>query len=277
MKMDFNELKTTITENEVKNILNMFKMLLQEKANILKDERSSCVQDTINQACFISLGLCGVADGVFFPNAQFNFINTKREFICLCIYENKPAICYRHEKIECYFIEYLEDIIFSSKEIIAWKNLTRQHEENINCIKLLKSIKRVKKSDQSDYKIVNKNFTSLLDFFTMKIDYNKIQVSAVERLENDRSKYYSDSLYIKDYENMNDDQINADCIMATINEYITTYIEENKTIEAKLKCLHKESLKIEKLFNDLLASSNNLLNKKLLYEYVKANAYKLYE
>ena len=274
--MNLNELKTTITENEVKNILDMFKMLLQEKANILKDERSACAQDTINQACLISLGLCGVADGVFFPNAQFNFINTKREFICLCIYENKPAICYTHEKIEGYFIEYLEDIIYTSEEIAEKKHLTRQYEENINCIKLLQSIKRVKKSDQSDYKIVNKNFTSSLDFFTMKIDNNIIQISAIDRLENNTSKYYSDRLYIKDFQNMND-QINADCIMLTINEYITTYIEKNKTIEAKLKCLHKEALKVEKLFNDLLTSSNNLLNKSLLYEYINANVYKLYK
>lgn len=274
--MNLNELKTTITENETKNILNMFEMLLKEQSNYLKDESAKSVQETIKQACFISLGLDGVADGVFFPNAQFNFIHMKRDFICLCIYKNKPAICYTHEKIEGYFIEYLEDIIYTSEEIIERKHLTRQHEENINCIKLLQSIKRVKKSDQSDYKIINKNFTSSLDYFTMKIDYNVIQISAIERLENNTSKYYSDRLYIKDYQNMND-QINADCIISTINDYITTYMEKNKTIEAKLKCLHKEALKIEKLFNDLLANSNNLLNKALLYEYIKANVYKLYK
>ena len=274
--MNLNELKTTITENEVKNILNMFEMLLKEQSNYLKDERAKSVNETISQACFISLGLDGVADGIFFPNAQFNFIHMNRDFICLCIYENKPAICYTHEKIEGYFIEYIEDIIFSSEEIAEKKHLTRQYEENINCIKLLQSIKRIKKSDQSDYKIVNKNFTSSLDFFTMKIDNNTIKISAIERLENNTSKYYSDRLYIKDYQNMND-QINADCIMSTINEYITTYIENNKTIEAKLKCLHQEALKVEKLFNDLLTSSNNLLNKSLLYEYIKANVYKLYK
>ena len=153
--------------------------------------------------------------------------------------------------------------------------MTRQHKENENCIKLLKSIKRVKKSDQSDYKILNKNFTSSLDFFTMKIDYDAIQISAIERLENNASNYYSDRLYIKNYQNLNDDQINADCIMSTINEYITIYIENNKTIEAKLKCLHQEALKVEKIFNNLLTSTNNLLNKKLLNEYITRNAYKL--
>ena len=273
--MDFNELKTTITENESKNILNMFETLLKEQPNYLKDGRASSVKETIDQACFISLGLDGVADGIFFPNAQFNFIHMKREFICLCIYKNKPAICYTHEKFEDYFIEYLEDITFSIEEIRERERLTRQHKENENCIKLLKSIKRVKKSDQSDYKIVNKNFTSSLDFFTMKIDYNAIQISAIERLENNTSNYCSDRLYIKNYQNLNDDQINADCIMSTINEYITTYIENNKTIEAKLKCLHQEALKVEKIFNNLLTSTNNLLNKKLLHEYITRNAYKL--
>ena len=273
--MDFNELKTTITEDESKNILNMFETLLKEQPNYLKDERASSVKETIDQACFISLGLDGVADGIFFPNAQFNFIYMKRQFICLCIYKNKPAICCTHEQIEDYFIEYLEDITFSIEEIRERERLTRQHKENENCIKLLKSIKRVKKSDQSDYKIVNKNFTSSLDFFTMKIDYNAIQISAIERLENNTSNYCSDRLYIKNYQNLNDDQINADCIMSTINEYITTYIENNKTIEAKLKCLHQEALKVEKIFNNLLTSTNNLLNKKLLHEYITRNAYKL--
>ena len=273
--MNLNELKTTITENESKNILNMFEMLLKEQSNYLEDERSSSVKETINQACFISLGLDGVADGIFFPNAQFNFIHMKRNFICLCIYKNKPAICYTNEKIEGYFIEYLEDIIFSLEEIRERERLTRQHKENENCIKLLKSIKRVKKSDQSDYKIINKNFTSSLDFFTMKIDYNAIQISAIERLENNTSNYYSDRLYIKNYQNLNDDQINANCIMSTINEYITIYIENNKTIEAKLKCLHQEALKVEKIFKNLLISTNNLLNKKLLHEYITRNAYKL--
>ena len=273
--MDFNELKTTITENESKNILNMFEMLLKEQSNYLKDEIAKSVKETINQACFISLGLDGVADGIFFPNAQFNFIHMNRNFICLCIYNNKPAICYTHEKIEGYFIEYLEDIIFSTEEIRERERLTRQHEENINCIKLLKSIERVRKSDKTNYKILNKNFTSSLDYFTMKIDYNIIKISAVERFENNKSKYYDDTLYIKDYQNLNDDQINADRIMATINEYITAHIENNKTIEAKLKCLHQEALKVEKIFNDLLTSSNNLLNKKLLYEYIARNSYKL--
>ena len=156
--MNLNELKTTITETEAKNILNMFEMLLKEQPNYLKDERAKSVKETIDQACFISLGLDGVADGIFFPNAQFNFMYMKRDFICLCIYKNKPAICYTHEKIDDYFIEYLEEIIYTSVEINERDRLTRQHEENKNCIKLLQSIKRVKKADQSDYKIINKNF-----------------------------------------------------------------------------------------------------------------------
>ena len=70
-------------------------------------------------------------------------------------------------------------------------------------------------------------------------------------------------------------QINADCIMTTINEYIIAHIRNNKIIEEKLKCLHQEALKFEKIFNDLLTRSNNLLNKHLLHEYVEHNLYKL--
>lgn len=274
MKMDFNELKTTITENELKNILDMFKMLLQEKANILKDERSACVQDTINQACLISLGLCGVADGVFFPNAQFNFINKQSDFCCLCIYKNKPAICSTHEKIEnCYFIEYLENLIYSYEEINTRKSLLDYHETLTDNIKLLKSIKRVKKNDGSNYKIFCKNFTSSLSYFKIAIDYNLVNISAVEQFNNS-SIYYSDRIIINNYYNVND-PASPDNIMIMINEYIINYSEQLKRIEKKLKCLHSEAIEIEYLFNRLLTAGSNITNKELLRDYINANLYKL--
>lgn len=271
--MDFNELKTTITENEVKNILDMFKMLLQEKANILKDERSACVQDTINQACLISLGLCGVADGVFFPNAQFNFINTKREFCCLCIYKNKPAICYTHEKIKGYFIEYLENLIYSYEEINTRKSLLNYQETLTDNIKLLKSIKQVKKSDGSKYKIFCKNFTSSLSYFKISSDYNLINISAVEQFSNS-SRYYSDRIHINNYHDVND-PLSPENVMIIINEYINNYSEQLKQIEKKLKCLHSEAREIEYLFNKLLTAGSNITNKELLRDYINANIYKL--
>ena len=274
MKMNFNDLKTTITENEVKNILNMFEMLLRERPNILKDERAKSVKETINQACFISLGLCGEADGIFFPNAQFNFINSRKKFVCLCIYNNKPAICSEHEKIEnCYFVEYLENLIYSYQEIKTRKDLLNYQETLTDCIKLLKSIKRVKKGDGSDYKIFCKNFTSSLSYFKISIDYNLINISAVEQFSNS-SRYYSDRILITNYHNVNE-PLNPDNIMIIINEYIYNYSEQLKQIENKLKCLHSEAIEIERIFNRLLIAGNNITNKELLRDYINANLYKL--
>ena len=274
MKMDLNELKTTITENEKTNILDTFKILLQEKANILKDERAVCVQETINQACFISLGLCGVADGIFFPNAQFNFKNTRRKFCCLCIYKNKAAVCFTHEKIENrYFLEYLDNIIYSPNEIETRKNLLFYHEIVADNIKLLKSIQQVKKSDGSNYKILCKNFISSLSNFKMAIDYNAVYISAVDQFSNS-SIYHSHRILITNYHNIKD-PLNPDNIMLVINQYINNYSEQLKQIEKKLKCLHSEALEIENLFNKLLTAGDKFVNKELLRDYIESNLYKL--
>lgn len=271
--MDFNELKTTITENEAKNILNMFSILLREQSDYLKDTRAKSVKETINQACFISLGLCGKADGIFFPNAQFNFKNTNMKFCCLCIYNNMPAICFTHEAIRGYFFKFLEDLIYSNEEIEKKIRLKSQYKEFTIKIKLLESIERVTKSNGYNYKILCKNFTSSLSNFKMKIDNNIIHISAVEQ-SIDAPLYYEDRILITDFQKAND-TIRPDDIMRMIREYINTYTEQRNLIETKLKCLHKEAREIEKLFDELLAKQDNMINKDFFREYIKANLYKL--
>ena len=273
MKMNFNDLKTTITENEVKNILNMFEMLLRERPNILKDERAKSVKETINQACFISLGLCGEADGIFFPNAQFNFKNKNMKFCCLCIYNNKPAICYKYKTIGGYFFKNLEGLIYSNEEIETKRNLSLQIAIITDNLKLLNSIHQVKKSDGSNYQNLCKNFTSSLSDFKMAIDNNIINISAVEQ-SNNSSRYYSDKIYITDFSNVNEN-LTPDDIMRMIKEYINIYIDQINLIGTKLKRLHKEAREIEKLFDELLTKQDNMINKDFFREYIKANLYKL--
>ena len=273
MEMDFNELKTTITENESKNILNMFSILLREQSDYLKDTRAKSVKETINQAYFISSGLDGVADGIFFPNAQFKFKNTKIKFCCLCIYNNKPAICYEYETIGGYFFKNLENLIYSSEEIETKRNLSLQIAAITDNVKLLNSIQQVKKIDGSNYQKLCKNFISSLSDFKMTIDNNIIQISAIEQFSNS-SIYYSDRIYITDFHNVND-SITPDDIMEMIKEYINIYIEQKKFIETKIKRLHKEARQIEKLFDELLAKQDNMINKDFFREYIRANLYKL--
>ena len=273
MKMDFNELKTTITENESKKILDMFSILLREQSEYLKDTRAKSVKETISQACFISLGLCGEADGIFFPNAQFKFKNTKMKFCCLCIHNNKPAICYKYETIGGYFFKTLEGLIYSNEEIETKRNLSLQIAVITDNLKLLNSIQQVKKSDGSTYQNLCKNFISSLDNFKMTIDNDIMQISAIEQ-SNNSSIYYSDRIYITDFHNVNEKLTPAD-IMEMIKEYINIYIEQKNLIETKLKRLHKEAREIEKLFDELLAKQDNMINKDFFREYIKANLYKL--
>ena len=119
------ELKTTITAEEKTNILSMFSQLLKERPNTSKDTRNANVKNTIDEACFISKGLDGEADGIFFPNSIFEINNSKKDFICLCIYDGKPSICQTYSNIKSlegkiYFTS-LESLIYSDEEIEARK------------------------------------------------------------------------------------------------------------------------------------------------------------
>ena len=59
---------SNVQKNE---IIKLFKQVLEEKSGFIKDKRSNNIKYTIEQSCFISEGLNGEADGIFFPNADF--------------------------------------------------------------------------------------------------------------------------------------------------------------------------------------------------------------
>ena len=276
------ELKTTITAEEKTNILTMFTQLLKERPNIIKDTINASIKNTINQACFISKGLNGEADGIFFPNSIFEMNNSKKEFICLCIYDAKPSIClaypdesiFKSLKDKNYYIS-LESLIYSSEEIEERKRLSSYINNYQDKIELLQSIHRVYKKDVKDFQNFGKNFNSKMAHFSIKFDSNtRIELYASETLENGFYKRYEDTIYLSGtgYTNEN---ITPSIFMNLINDEIKKYNDYLMEYKNKLKNLHSEALQVEKIFNNLMAKKDGFINKSFFRQYFEKNIYRI--
>ena len=276
-------LKTTITPEEKRNILNMFSQLLKERPNTIKDTRNTSIKNTIEQACFISKGLNGEADGIFFPNSIFEMNNSKKDFICLCIYDNKPSMClsypdntiFKSLKDKLYFTS-LESVIYSNEELEERKELNSFIEDYQDRIELLKSIHRVFKKDGKDFQSFEKNFSSEMTYFSIKYGSytNSIELYASKTHNNGLYSRYNDTIYLYGTaytkENITP-SIFMDVIKDTIKKY-NDYISEYKN---KLKNLHSEALQVEKIFNDLLSKKDSFVNKDFFKKYIDKNCHKL--
>lgn len=271
-------LKKTITQEERKNILSMFKQALKERSNIIKDLRNSNINNTIDQACFISSGFNGIADGIFFPNSEMAYLNSKKEFICLCIYDGEPSIClnypddpiFKSFKNQYYFIS-LESIIYNREELERRKEIKNYISNYENKMQLLKSIYRVYKKDGSDFQNFFKNFDSKLKYFSMNFDgSSRVDIYASELLENGFYKRYNDTIYLSG-SGFTTENITASQFMYLINEDIEKYKKYIDEYNKKLNTLHDEALKIEKIFNDLKNKKDQFINKDFFRKYIESN------
>lgn len=276
------ELKTTITAEEKKNILKMFEQALKERPNTIKDLNNTSIKNTIEQSCFISSGLNGEADGIFFPNSIFEINGSKKDFICLCIYDNKPSMClsypdntiFKSLKDKLYFTS-LESVICSNEEIEARKELNSYINNYEDKIELLNSVYRVFKKDGKDFSNFEKNFNSKLNHFSICFESDtRIALYASKTFENDFYKRYEDTIYLSGTgytkENITP-SIFMDVIKDTIKKY-NDYIAEYKN---KLKKLHSEALQVEKIFNGLIAKKDDFINKSFFRQYFEKNIYRI--
>lgn len=276
------EFKTTITAEEKKNILEMFYQLLKERPNTIKDLQNKNIKNTIDESCFISKGLNGEADGIFFPNSQFEMHNSKKDLVCLCIYDNKPSMClsypdntiFKSLKDKLYFTS-LESLIYSYEEIEERKKLNYYINDYQDKIELLNSIYRVFKKDGKDFQNFEKNFNSKLDHFSIYFGSNtRITLYASQLFGNGFYQQYEDTIYFASTgytkENITP-SIFMDVIKDTIKKY-NDYISEYKN---KLEKLHDEALQIEKISNDLLSKKDSFMNKGFFKKYIEENIYKL--
>lgn len=276
------KLKTTITAEEQKNILSMFSQLLKERPNTIKDLKNTSIKNTIEQACFISKGLDGEADGIFFPNSIFEMNNSKKDFICLCIYEGKPSICLAYPDNDIFkslsdkkYYTSLESLIYSYEELEAQKELNSYINDYEDKIELLKSIYRVYKKDGKDFQYFEKNFSSKLNNFIMRFESDtRIVLYASKLYENGFYKRYEDSIYLSGT-GYTKETITPSIFMDLINEEIKKYNDYLSECKNKLKNLHNEALQVEKIFNDLMLKKDSFINKDFLRKYIEKNVYNL--
>lgn len=281
---DLKGLKTTITAKEKGDILEMFSQLLKERSNIIKDLQNKSIKNTIDQACFISKGLDGEADGIFFPNSQFEIYNTKKDFICLCIYEEKPSMClafpddsvFKSLIDKKYFVS-LESLIYCNEELERRKELNSYIKKYQDKIILLSSIYRVFKKDGKDFQNFEKNFASKMTYFSMKFGSDtRVELYASELLENGFYNRYNDTIYISNA-GYTKENIKASDFMKILNDDIQKYNKYIEEYKNKLKNLHSEALQIEKIFNDLMSKKDSFINKDFFRKYIEGNSYKLRE
>lgn len=276
------KLKTTITKEEKTNILNMFSQLLKERPNIIKDTINTSIKNTIEQACFISRGLEGKADGIFFPNSIFEMNNSKKDFICLCIYDGKPSICLAYPddsifnslKDKLYFTS-LESLIYSYEELERREELDSYIKDYQDKIELLNSIYRVFKKDGKDFQNFEKNFSSKLNNFIMRFESDtRIVLYASKTFENGFYKRYADVIYLSGT-GYTKENITPSIFMDLLNNEIKKYNDYLSECKSKLENLHREALQVEKIFNDLLLKKDSFINKDFLRKYIEKNVYNL--
>ena len=269
-------LKTTITAEEKTKILSMFSQLLNERPNTINDLKNPSVKNTIEQACFISEGLDGVADGIFFPNSIFEMNNSKKDFICLCIYDGKPSICLAYPDNAVFksiagkrYYTSLESLIYSYEELERRKELESYIIDYQDKIELLSSIYRIYKKDGTDFQDFKKNFCSKMSYFSIKYGLytNSIELYATKLLDNGFYSRYNDIIYLseKGYDKEN---IKPSDFMDIINDYIKKYNEYIQGYRNKLDNLHCEALQIEKIFNDLMIKKDSFVNKDFFKKYI---------
>lgn len=279
--MNLEKLKATITTEEKENILKMFSQLLKERPNIIKDLKNKSVKNTIEESCFISKGLDGIADGIFFPNSIFEMNNSKKR-ICLCIYDNKPSICMAYPDDAVFksltdkkYFTSLESLIYSNEELERREELNSYINDYQDKIELLSSIYRIYKKDGNDFQDFKKNFGSKMTRFSIKFDSDtRIELYANKILGNDFYKRYEDTFYLSGtgYTNEN---ITPSIFMELINDEIKKYNYYISDYKNKLKNLHCEALQIEKIFNDLLSKKDSFTNKHFFSKYIEKNVYRL--
>lgn len=176
-------LQKHMNAEEKAHALKLFKQLLTEKTEILKDTRYTPAQ-TIEQSCFISGGFeneAGEFDAIFFPNSDFKGL----KIVCLAFQNGKPCMVCHHEiKLQNGIkawesVEILDNLIYEDEEMDEINNLKKKA---INCyneyISILEIFKRKRTKSGGNFKRLCETLQKLLDKITntqreIAKEYNK--------------------------------------------------------------------------------------------------------
>ena len=244
-------LQEHMNEEEKTQALALFKQLLTEKPEILKDIRNMPAQ-TIEQACFISGGFkndAGEFDGLFFPNSEFKGL----KIVCLAFQNNKPCMVCHHEiKLKDLTktwesVEKLDALIYEDEERDEINELKKAiNYYNINILTLEK-FKRTRTKSGGNFKNLFKNFEEG-HALTLRICLGAGEFKS--RLNINYSGFY-DNIYLKnDINNVTPDEIET-----AIKNEIKQAQERIKEAKKKIEIIHAETLEAVKIFNNVFDKS----------------------
>ena len=243
-------LQEHINEAEKTQALKLFKQLLIEKPEILKDIRNKPAQ-TIEQSCFISGGFeneAGEFDAVFFPNSEFE----GKKIICLAFQNGKPCIVCEHEiKLQNETkawdtVEKLENLIYEREELEEINNLKNTINYYNMTILTLERYERKRTKSGGNFKELFKNFE---EGHEMKLSTNVYgEFKSVLNISN--CNCYVNINLINDIKNITPDEIEQ-----AIKHEIEEYKKRIKETLNKIEIIHAETLEAVKIFNNVLNKS----------------------
>lgn len=244
-------LQEHMNEEEKTQALTLFKQLLTEKPEILKDTRNTPAQ-TIDNACFISGGFkndAGEFDGVFFPNSEFKGL----EVICLAFQNNKPCLICHHEiKLKDLTktwesVEKLDELIYEDEERDEINELKKAINNYNERILILKRFKRTRTKSGGNFKNLFKNFE---EGHAMNLHNCMSGGEFKSCFSIDYCRVYF-NIYLKKAV----EQITPDDLEFIIYNEIETYKKLIKETLNKIEIIHVETLEAVKIFNNVFDKS----------------------
>ena len=243
-------LQKFMNEEEKATALKLFKQLLIEKSEILKDIRYKPAE-TIEQSCFISGGFKndnGEFDGIFFPNSEFE----GKEIICLAFQNGKACMVCHHElKLQNETktwdtVEKLENLIYEREELEEINRLKNQVNYYNMTILTLERYQRKRTKSGGNFKELFRNFEEGHELSLNSCAYGEYK----SYLNISNCNCYININLINDIKNITPDEIEQ-AIKHEIEEYKKRI---NETLN-KIEILHAETLEAVKFFNNVLNKS----------------------
>lgn len=246
-------LQKHMNAEEKAQALKLFKQLLTEKPEILKDTRNTPAQ-TIEQSCFISGGFeneAGKFDAIFFPNSEFK----GKKVVCLAFQDGKPCMVCHHEiKLQNMNktwenVEKLDNLIYEAEELDEINDLKKDINYYYMNIYTLERFKRIQTKSGGNFKKLFKNFEE---------EHAMILINCLGAGEwKSRLDINYRGLNISIYLKNDINHVTPDEIENAINQETELYKERVKSALSKIEIIHAETLEAVKIYNNIFDKSKN--------------------
>lgn len=244
-------LQKHMNEEEKKQALKLFKQLLIEKPEILKDTSYTPAQ-TIEQSCFISGGFeneAGKFDAIFFPNSEFK----GQKIICLAFQNEKPCLVCHHEiKLQNGIkawesVEKLDNLIYEDEEIDEINELKKAIHYYNEYIYTLEIFKRKRTKSGGNFKELFRNFE---EGRALSLHH----CSGCGIFKSSLNIEYK-GLYFNIYLKIDFEEITPDDIEKALNNEIEESKRRIKEAIKKIEITHAETLEAVKIYNNIFDKS----------------------